>query len=431
MRSRTALHAATLLALSVPPLMLVSAQGPTRILYLLALVGLLYAWWQARESHEGYRARRTVPHDFWLLTLAFMAPLLAMLVSSAALGQWRSSHAEKLLRFVLALPLAWMLLRVSRTSLQRIQWSLMAGAMAGALLLYLALANPDLGRGAVVAYGARNNAVHVANVVLLLGLATGLLLPWTLSAWPRAEAALKLVVVALAAVSVWLSHTRSSWTLLAIYVLVLLRTRIRWAPRRKLLCAIVLIVVLLGALFVLLYTEAGRFGELATDLQRYGRGDRDSSTGIRLQLWHAAWTMFIDQPWTGVGASGFRDALEALQLRGIVTQRVAAEFGEPHNDFLGALALYGAPGLASMLALYLIPAALFFRRAASPDTVIRVAASIGLLYTLGYALFSTTEMMFRTMRSVPGYAVTVVLLYALANTRPDALQGSGSTKPDR
>ena len=409
--------------------MLVSAQGPTVILYLVAPLALLYAWRQAREPRLTWSARPGTPADFWLLALAFAAPLIAMLLSSAALGQWHSSQAEKLLRFALAIPLAWLLLRVPRSALQDIPWSLLAGAFAGAVTLFVALASSDLGRSGVVAYGARHNAVYVANVVLLSGLASSLLLPWTRSPWPRAEATLKLLVVALATIAVWVSHTRSSWALLAVYVLVLLRTRCHWTPRRKLLCGLGLLLVLPAAFLVALHTEAGRFGELATDLQRYQRGDPDSSTGIRLQLWHAAWTMFVEHPWTGVGASGFREALYGLHLRSIVSAEVVAEYGEPHNDYLGALALYGAPGLISMLALYFIPAVLFFRRVASPDTVVRVAASIGLLYTLGYALFSATEMMFRTMRSVPGYAVTVVLLYAIVNTRADDPRNLGSGKP--
>ena len=57
------------------------------------------------------------------------------------------------------------------------------------------------------------------------------------------------------------------------------------------------------------------------------------------------------------------------------------------------------------------------RRMRSDDVVVRVGAQLGLLFCLGYSVFSLSEMMFRNMRSVPIYAVTVVLLYALTTVR--------------
>lgn len=421
MSPRALLHAGALLALLVPAIMLVSARGPVIALYVLTLLAPLYALRYTQDTPRAWRPRVDLPSDFWLFALALAAPFLAWLLSSAALGHWQASQAEKLLRLGLAVQLAWMLLRAPRTALQNVQWSLLAGAGAGAALLLIALASePD--RSGVVAYGAHYNAVHLANLVLLLGLACSLLIPWALSGWPRAEMCLKLAVLALAAAATWLSHTRSSWAVLVVYGWVLVHTRHRWSARRKLMGVGTLLAVLAGALFLALYANAGRFGELITELQRYEHGDRNSSMGIRLQLWQAAWAMFEAHPWTGVGAAGFREALASLQARGVVTPEVLAGYGEPHNDYLAALALYGLPGLASMIALYFIPAVLFFRRMASRDAVVRVAASIGLLYTLGYAAFSTTEMMFRNMRSVPGYAVTVALLYALANTRRNTTQ---------
>ena len=65
------------------------------------------------------------------------------------------------------------------------------------------------------------------------------------------------------------------------------------------------------------------------------------------------------------------------------------------------------------------------RRMRSDDVVVRVGAQLGLLFCLGYSVFSLSEMMFRNMRSVPIYAVTVVLLYALTTVR----KGSTPARP--
>ena len=91
---------------------------------------------------------------------------------------------------------------------------------------------------------------------------------------------------------------------------------------------------------------------------------------------------------------------------------------------LGALSGYGVLGLLTILILYLVPAAVFFRRLASDDRVIRVGAQLGLLFCLGFCAFSLTEMMFRNMRSVPNYSLIVVTLIAL--TTPRAAQAAQS-----
>ena len=109
-----------------------------------------------------------------------------------------------------------------------------------------------------------------------------------------------------------------------------------------------------------------------------------------------------------------------------MTQEVVDGFGEPHNDLLAAMAGYGLLGLLSMLALYLVPAGVFFRRLASDDRVIRVGAQMGLLFCLSYCAFSMTEMMFRNMRSVPTYALIMVALIALTTARPQRVAPPGA-----
>ncbi|SUV95361.1 membrane protein resembling polysaccharide polymerases [Bordetella holmesii] len=164
-------------------------------------------------------------------------------------------------------------------------------------------------------------------------------------------------------------------------------------------------------------SSGSRMSEVWSEIKRYEHQDRDTSTGIRMQLWHASWLMFKEHPLVGVGAPNFRDELARFEQRGIVTPRVAIDYGEPHNDYLAALACYGLIGLLSFLALYFVPALVFLRRLRSTDNLVREGARIGLLFTLGYAVFSLTEMMFRNMRSVPIYAITMVVLFALTREK--------------
>jgi len=400
------------LVLLMPALALTSPVGGPAVLYLSALIALTAIAVNAVKRYE--------PMDFralWPMALALLSPLVCMLITSSVKSVWSNSELEKLLRFALALPVLWQLLRAPQRLLRHIEWTVLAGALAGSILLITMMLTG--GRGAVVEVGGRYNAVAFANMVLLFGGMTLLSLGWGPgSRWPRLETGLKVLAAALAVCATWMSETRSSWMLLPILGLVFLLGLRNWRRRHKVYCALAVSVALVVSAAAI-WTFSSRMQEITHDVQGFATSaNRDTSFGIRLQLWHAAILMFEKSPVVGIGPSKFRDELRVLQGQGIVTQEVVDGFGEPHNDLLAALAGYGVLGLLSMLTLYLLPAAIFFRRLASDDRVIRVGAQMGLLFCLSYCAFSLTEMMFRNMRSVPTYALITVTLIALTTARP-------------
>nr|WP_244976763.1 O-antigen ligase family protein [Achromobacter piechaudii] len=403
---------ATWLVLLVPALALTSPVGGPAVLYLSALIALTALAVNAIKHYE--------PMDFralWPMSMVLLLPLACMFITSAVQGLWSNSELEKLLRFALALPVLWLLLRAPRTWLKAVQWSVLVGALAGAMLLIVTM--ETVGRNGMVDVGGRYNAVAFANLTLLFGGMTLLSLGFgACTRWPRLETAVKVAVALLTVYATWKSETRSSWMLLPILALVFLLGLRNWSRRHKVYCAVALCVGL-AVSATAIWTFSSRMHEISGDVQGFATSsNRDTSFGIRLQLWHAALLMFEKSPIVGVGPSMFREELRQLQTQGIVTQEVVEGFGEPHNDMLGALSGYGLLGLMTILALYLVPAAVFFRRVASDDRVIRVGAQLGLLFCLGYCAFSLTEMMFRNMRSVPNYSLIVVTLIALTTPRP-------------
>lgn len=404
--------AVTLLALLVPALALISADGGPAILYLTSVLGLGAMAFNAISRNESFDFSTLAP-----LTIALCAPVVAMVLANMAHGPWSSSEIEKLLRFALAVPIGWMLLRARPEWLRNVQWSLLFSAYAGSIMLFVIMWMPGLGRGAVSEFGGKYNAVAFADLTLFFGFAATLCLPWRMSPWPRLEAALKIAATPLALYAVWVSETRSSWALLGALGLVVFLDNRHWSVRLKAAFVGGLAAIMLAGVAISWNSPNSRLSAIWTDVQSYQNQDRDTSTGIRMQLWRASWLMFKEHPLTGVGVPNFREELVKMEKVGIVTPTVATDFGEPHNDFLGALAGYGLLGVLSILALYFLPAAIFWRRLRSSNELVRAGARIGLLFTLGYALFSMTEMMFRNMRSVPIYAVTLVVLYALTTER--------------
>lgn len=402
---------ATWLVLLVPALALTSPVGGPAVVYLAGGLALIALAVNAVKHYE--------PMDFralWPMALALLLPLACLVSTFLIRGVWSNSELEKLLRFALAIPVLWLLLRAPQQRLKLLQWSILLGAFAGSVLLIVTVHTLD--RNAMIDVGGRYNAVAFANMTLLFGAMTLLSLGWGPSTrWARAETGVKLVVVALTVVATWVSETRSSWMLLPILALVFLLGLRNWKRRHKVYCALA-VCVALAASAAAIWTFSSRMQEISHDVQGFATSaNRDTSFGIRLQLWHASFLMFQKSPIVGIGPSKFREELLQLQSQGVVTEEVVEGFGEPHNDLLAALSGYGLLGLISILTLYLLPAAIFFRRLASDDRVIRVGAQLGLLFCLGFCAFSLTEMMFRNMRSVPNYSLIVVTLIALTTPR--------------
>lgn len=402
---------ATSLVVLVPALALTSPVGGPAIAYLTGLIALTALAANAIKRYE--------PMDFralWPMALALLLPLLCMFITAAVRGVWSDSELEKLLRFALALPVLWLLLRAPQDWLKQIQWSILTGALAGSAMLIVTM--KLWGREAVVEIGGRYNAVAFANMTLLFGMMSLLSIRWGPSKpWPHFATGLKVLAFGLSVWATWLSQTRSSWMLLPILALVFLLGLRGWSRRHKAYCALAVSLALVVSAAGLWHFSS-RMQAVKTDLQDFATSsDRDSSLGIRLQLWRASIEMFKKSPVVGVGPSNFRKELAELEKRGVVSREVVEGYGEPHNDLLAALSGYGLLGLLSMLALYLVPAYIFLRRLASDDRVIRVGAQLGLLFCLGYCAFSLTEMMFRNMRSVPTYSLIVVALIALTTPR--------------
>lgn len=402
---------ATWLVLLVPALALTSPVGGPAVLYLTGLVALTALAMNAVKRYEPMAFG-----ELWPMSLVLLLPLACMFITSAVQGVWSNSELEKLLRFALALPVLWLLLRAPQRWLKLVQWSILAGAVAGSVLLIVTM--ETVGRGGMPDVGGRYNAVAFANVTLLFGSMTLLSLGFGPSTrWPRIEILVKLLAVALSVYATWVSATRSSWMLLPILGVVFLLGLRNWKRRHKVYCALAVCVALVGSAAAI-WTFSTRMHEISQDVQGFSTSaNRDTSFGIRLQLWHASILMFQKSPIVGIGPSKFRDELQQLETQGIVTAEVVEGYGEPHNDMLAALSGYGLLGLLSILTLYLLPAAVFFRRLSSDDRVIRVGAQLGLLFCLGYCAFSLTEMMFRNMRSVPNYSLIVVTLIALTTPR--------------
>lgn len=415
-------YSALLVALvAISPLASVWRNGLSSVVfYLLALSGIV-AWFR--------NTRTTVPPGDTGLSLRplavggavfVVATALLLLIQDGSMG----AEFEKSLRFSLAALLAWLLLRVPTRLLHGIQWGLILAVlfMTGQLLFLTGTfdGRPD------TTMLSRYNAVGYGNLLLLFSVLVAYSCGWKLSRWVRAERCLKILVATLGFVGFLLSETRTGWLAMPAFVLIglyLLRGH-SWRVSAVLLSAFVGVTALAFSFSPALKERASL---AVTELRECSDHTVDTSVCIRVQLARASWLMFRDNPLVGVGGrDAFHQQLRELSRQGYVTELVARDFGEPHNDLLYYLATYGLPVfLVALGFIYLLPIWYFGRLIARRQGPAQVAAAMGLAWCLGFAAFGLTEMMFRGMRTASLHAIWVAALLALA-MRPGKQAGHGA-----
>jgi len=232
--------------------------------------------------------------------------------------------------------------------------------------------------------------------------------------WGRASRWLKVAAGLAALYGFVLSETRSGWLAIPVFGILALLAFHQMSLRKRL----AILVFVLGGSMAVLAVNPSLHGRIREGVKQWNQCQHEplqnTSVCIRLQLAGAAGRMFLDNPWFGVGPGNFRAALRDQQSLGLVSESVAQEYGETHNDLLYYLAVYGALGAGALLVMYLVPAWYFARRMGASDFTIRVTAAMGLAFCLGFAVFGFTEMMFRGMRTVSFYSMWVAAFLALS-----------------
>lgn len=408
--ARLALAVAALLAI-IPTLNMFARGGGSIAFYVAVLLALaLCAIPAVRQRAAGIFRR-----EYFAFCLAMMLPLAGVLLSQAATDGWAASDVERALRLGPSVCLLlYALLRVEERDLQKVVPIVMlAGLMGAGYVITLALQDP--GRPQTRAY----NAVGYANLLMLFGAFALYSLKIRFTAWHRMEAVAKMGVTCLALFAVVLTQTRSTWIAFPVFCaigVVLFLPRLRaW----RVLAAVVAVSVT-AAVVVFSDAELRDRADLAQQeihecaVKQY---PVNSSTCIRFQLWRAGWIMFQNDPWFGNGnGKRFAENLQSMRERGLVSDYVAQEFREPHNDVVMALASYGVLGLVGVLSIYIVPAVMFARRLRRfGEHSARAAAAMGLALCVGFVIFGQMELMFRSMRTVSMYAAMIALFLALSH----------------
>jgi len=274
-------------------------------------------------------------------------------------------------------------------------------------------------------FGQPNPFAGYLGTALPLALVVALLLARDpLGRWAQAAGALL-------AAGVLLSFSRGAWLGVACAAAVMLavasaRSR-RWLVP---LGAALLLITVVGALGLLPATIAERMNVVAEyfgpfDVRKVELNSENWSVVERMAHWQAAWEMFLDHPWLGIGPGNYSTVYEQYFLPGWLEP-----LGHAHNYYLNLAAEVGLLGLSG----YLLALALAFRaairglRAADPFWRTVALGTLGSLVAI--ALHSAFDNLY-----VHGVSVQIGALFALAQVasyhaaEEGALAAPGDARP--
>ncbi|WP_447529248.1 O-antigen ligase family protein [Vreelandella sp. TE19] len=320
---------------------------------------------------------------------AVIAALLAygLVVGGMSALELGAPGFDRPLRFLLAVPVLLLLLRSppGRTAL----WvGLALGAIgAGSWAIWQKLVeNVDRAGGFL-------HVIQFGNLSMLMGMLCLAGLGWAAVQRKRPFwVALLLAGALLGMLGSLLSGSRGGWIGLPFIGFVLYRGYGRAAARRWKLAALGGAALLALAMYAIPQTGVqNRVQAGINDVAQYiSGGERDTSLGLRFEMWRGASMLIAERPLFGWGEKGYVEAMAALGERGVITMGASA-FDHAHNDFIDAAAKRGAVGLLVLLALYIIPLKMFASGLNHPNLEVRSLAVAGTLLPVAYIDFGLSQ----------------------------------------
>lgn len=149
------------------------------------------------------------------------------------------------------------------------------------------------------------------------------------------------------------------------------------------------------------------------DVDLFMAGQPDTSQGARIANFLNSWTLYRSSPVMGVGIRGFDTIRQQMAADGRLA-KYAASFDAAHNEYLDTLAKRGLPGIAGLLALFLVPLWAFRRLYRDGDAEARAWAAAGLAAVLVFALACATQNVISYSRGANMMLATLAIALAMA-----------------
>ncbi len=312
-------------------------------------------------------------------------------------------------RFILVLPIALLLIRLKGPR-EWLFYGVVIGAISAAILGIYERIYLGLGR----AHGDEH-PIMFGNIAMMLGLVSFVCALYFYSKKNIIWTALSLLGCVCGVAASVMSASRGGWVALPLVGLFLLwNSRFLLGKKRLLKITLSILVVFLTAFFVPQTGVEGRIDQAIDDITLYGQGiDKETSVGLRFEMWKGAIKMFEASPLIGVGEYGSYAFKEDLIRDGVVSEKVLMHT-HAHNEYLNALGLTGILGFMALMLVYIVPLKLFLGKMKEyqDDWNIRSYAMAGALIPMCYMDFGLSQVMFSHNIGVMMYAFPIVYFWA-------------------
>ena len=405
---------ALLALLLMPALVLVVRHSSNACLFVLVLLALIHFGRQLLDRRRARPDATPLGADYRLFMWALAAYPLYTFLRLIAVADYNGHALEPTLRYLLAVPAFWLIARIDAHRLRGIAFGYTAGAIASAVVAWLAIHQMGLPRGTQPFI----NAIPFGNMALVLGYIALLATQWsTRQRWPLTL--LGVVGLGGGIYASLLSESRGGWVTLPLFLLAALGGA-RRLGRGLRIGAIALALALGAASYVGSDIVRNRVEMLQSDFAKLEQGDEATSTGIRLALWRAALSMGAEHPLFGVGKGRWQPTLVEYAHDGRIAPTLTDK-RHAHNDLLNHFAETGLIGALLLLGIYLVPGRVFVRRVHSGDALLAGASRAGLLVCACYFVFGLTESMLAVSMNTAFHAMTLIWLMAIVARRETEL----------
>jgi O-antigen ligase len=400
---------AALLLLVYPSLML-TVRGGMNGVFILALLMALLAWPFGKYREDGLFGRR----DIHLYVLAMFGLTIAIFFSESYWQHYSGRSYDAASRYWLSIPIfLWLSCMESRV-FRSLQIAFPVAAISGFLLT-----DEMWGRSGI----GTLDLIHFGDMALILGVMSLFSVDW----FGRDNAVLrtlKIVGFIAGVAASFGSGSRGGWLAIPVFIVIFLFFHRHRIPLRAMAGIVALSLSSMAALYAFNGTINQRMNALAHDIRHYQTGNRDTSIGIRWQLYTAAIDIISRHPVVGVGPTGFAREMQPMMEAGKLTPEAAnLGHGEVHNDVLSKTVGMGIFGLGAILLIYIVPFRMFWRASKSNMREVRRTGILGVTFVSGIGIFGLTVEFLNLTMAAAFYAFTVAVLLA-------ACQGIQQGTPD-
>lgn len=162
----------------------------------------------------------------------------------------------------------------------------------------------------------------------------------------------------------------------------------------------------------------GYFGE-------YSMSIANNAVGTRLEMWRAAWLLFLRHPLLGIGTGAYQPDTRSLITADEIAP-FAGDYDHPHNDYLNALASFGIVGFLLLVTVFVMPAWFFMRAVNRGGRVVHALGLAGLFTVIGFAIYALTDVIFSHNMMIIWYVIYVALFFALIQTQTEKQNNGGA-----